>query len=318
MTEPSFVQLVTQVLVGASRPLTVAEIKARVEMVRPVRTDNPEATIRGAITSIPLAASLGGRPAHYTWWPRHLADNTFRQPLAASNLEAGSLVVNKEVWLALWPDFYAGSSRSSGQVRLELADGPLLQGRIEHLVEGQAIWGLPATPALSDWYRRQGAAPDDDLIVRVLDVDERRYAVSLARRAERDEAALATRNQALAGTAEQVLRAARLDLPEFYLIPRLIARNVYRHPLPPDPWDQILRADLRFVLGEHDSVSLAEKMVDDWERECAVPPDPYASPRPRGDRRRARSEAARQAWGTYLFDRGMSRRCLGAPGQPAL
>jgi tetratricopeptide (TPR) repeat protein len=313
MTEPSFAQLVTQVLVGASRPLTVAEIKTRVEMVRPVRTDNPEATIRGAITTSPLAASLGGRPARYTWWPRHLADDTFRQPLATSDLEAGTLVLGKEVWLALWPDFYAGSSRSPGQVTLALADGPLLQARIEHLVKGQAVWGLPATPALAGWYRQQGATTDDDLIVRVLDVDEHHYALTLARRADRDEAALAARNQALAETAEQVLRAARQNLPESYLIPRLIARDAYRHSLPPDPWDDVLRADLRFVVGEHDSVSLAEKLVDELEREQVVWPDPYASPCPRGDRRRARSDAARQGWAAYLFDRGMDHLWAGWP-----
>jgi len=37
MTGLSFVQLVTQALMGAGHPLAVAEIKARVEMVRPVR-----------------------------------------------------------------------------------------------------------------------------------------------------------------------------------------------------------------------------------------------------------------------------------------
>ena len=71
MTEPSFVQLVTQALMGADRPLTVAEIKARVEMIRPVRSRDPQTTIRNAINNVPLAASLGGRPAYYTWWPRH-------------------------------------------------------------------------------------------------------------------------------------------------------------------------------------------------------------------------------------------------------
>jgi hypothetical protein len=65
-TEPSFTQLVTQVLMMANRPLTLTEIIARVEMIRPVRTRNPQATIRGAISSIRQATTLGGRPARYT------------------------------------------------------------------------------------------------------------------------------------------------------------------------------------------------------------------------------------------------------------
>ena len=338
-TEPSFAQLVTQALVGAGRPLTIAEIKSRVEMVRPVHTRDPRATIRGAINNVPLAVSLGGRPARYTWWPRHLAGNVFRQPLAASNLEAGTLAMNEEVWYALWPDFFAGSARSQGEVTLVLSpfplaggrtgacpercpepvegrsrrDGcPVLETRIQHLVTGQAVWGLPPTPALADWYRQQQATPDDALIVQVLDADAHRYAVALARRADRDEAAIAARNQTLADAAEKVLRAARMSLPDFWLIPRLIAHDAYRHPLPPDPWADVLRADLRFVVGERD-VNLAEKVVNHLERGRAVPPDPWASPRPRGDRpstgsghrRKVRSDEVRRAWGAYLFDRGM-------------
>jgi tetratricopeptide (TPR) repeat protein len=304
MTEPSFVQLVTQALMGADRPLTVAEIKARVEMIRPVRTRDPQTTIRNAINNVPLAASLGGRPAHYTWWPRHLANNAFRQPLAASDLEAGTLVLNREVRSALWPDFFAGPSRSPGEVTLVLADGPVLQARIEHLVAGQPIWGLSPTPVLADWYRQQGATPEDALIVQVLDVEARRYAVSLARRAERDESAIAARDQALADAAEKVLRAARLSLPDFYLIPRLIAHDAYGHPLPPDPWEDVLRADLRFVVERRNAI-LTERVVNDLEREQAVPSDPWASPRPKGNRRKARTDEVRQAWGAYLFDRGM-------------
>jgi len=288
MTEPSFVQLVTQALMGADRPRTVAEIKARVEMIRPVRTRDPQATIRSAINNVPLAVSLGGRPARYTWWPRHLADNAFRQPLAASDLEAGTLALNREVWLALWPDFYAGSSRSPGEVTLvmspfplvggragacpersrrdggHLTDGPVLQGRIEHLVAGQPVWGLPSIPALADWYRQQEATPDDALIVQVLDVDARRYAVALARRAERDEDAIAARNQALADAAEKVLRTARLSLPDFYLIPRLIAHDAYRHRLPPDPWEDVLRADLRFVVERRDGPGVPIFSTEGW------------------------------------------------------
>jgi tetratricopeptide (TPR) repeat protein len=303
-TEPSFVQLVTQALVGAGRPLTIVEIKSRVEMVRPVHTRDPRATVRGAINNVPLAVSLGGRPAHYTWWPRHLTDDTFRQPLAASDLEAGTLALNEEVWWATWPDFFAGSSRGQGKVTLILADGPVLQSRIQPLMTGKAVWGLPPTLALAGWYRRLGATPDDGLSVRVLDADARRYAVALVRRADRDETAITARNQALADAAEKVLRAARLSLPDFWLIPRLIAHNAYRHPLPPDPWADVLRADLRFVMGDRD-VNLAEKVVNRMEQQRAAWPDLWASPRPRGNRHTARTDEARRVWGDYLFDLGM-------------
>jgi tetratricopeptide (TPR) repeat protein len=297
-------------------------------MIRPVNTRNPQATIRGAINSTPLAVSLGGRPARYTWWPRHLVGSTFRQPLAGSDLASGTLVLGRVAWLVFWPDFYGGPSRVQGGVTLVLAAGPVLQTRIEHLVADEAVWGVSSTPALAEWYRQQQAASEDDLIVRVLDVETRRYAISLARRADRDKAAIAARNRALADAAEAVLRAGRMDMPSSYLVPRLIARGAYRDPLPPDPWEQVLRSDLRFVVRQR-GVDLTEKIVSYLERGQGVPPAFDTAPRPRGDRRKlypelalsegersaegARSDEAREAWGGYLFDRGMDHLWAGWP-----
>jgi tetratricopeptide (TPR) repeat protein len=304
--EPSFTQLVTQVLMMADRPLTLAEIIARVEMIRPVDTRDPQATIRGAINSIRQATTLGGRPARYTWWPRHLAKSVFRLPLAGSDLEQGTLVLNRDAWLVFWTDFY-DSSRSRGEMTVDLDGGPVLQTHIQHLVPMQPVWGLPPTPALADWYRRQGATSEDDVVVQVMDVEAHRYTFSLARRAERDEEAIAVRNRSLADMAEQVLRAGRVNMPESYLVPRLFAHGTYHDPLPPDPWEKVLRTDLRFIVGEY-SIDLAEKVVDSLEREMEVLPDIDSAPRPRGNRHKARSDEARQAWGEYLFDRGMDHR----------
>ena len=146
----------------------------------------------------------------------------------------------------------------------------------------------------------------------MLDVDTRRYAVSLLPQAARDEAAIGARNQALADAVEAVLRAGHPDMPDFYLVPRLIARDAYHHPLPPDPWPEVLRADLRFVGGKG-AVTLAERLVNDLERDYPGPPDPHAFPRPPGDRPQAGSDRARQAWGAYLFDRGMDHLWAGLP-----
>ena len=182
-----------------------------------------------------------------------------------------------------------------------------------HLVEGQAVWGLAQVPLLSTWCRQRGATPEDDLVFSVLDVEVRRYAVDLVRRSERDEperaAAIATRNCALADAAESVVRPARNGVAHFDLIPRLIGHDAYRDPLPPDPWADVLRADLRFVLeGLH--VFLAEKLVDEAESEVDVPPDVSGPRRPDGKRREARSAEARLKWGDYLF--GMGLECLWA------
>ncbi|HUW08889.1 MAG TPA: hypothetical protein VM537_04125 [Anaerolineae bacterium] len=314
-TQSSYSRLISQTVVEANRPLTLAEIRQEVERVRSIDTANPSATVRNAIRSDGSIASLGGRPASYVWWPRHLVDNSFRLPLSSSDIERGTLALNKEAWAALWPDFLSRSDHREGDVTLDLAGGVMLSARIQHLVPRQAVWGLPATPALADWYRQQGAMPEDELVIRVLDVDSRRYAVALCRQSERDEEAILTRNRALADIAEGIVRAGRPDIAYFDLIPRLIARDGYRDSLPPDPWVTVLRADLRFVVSKH-SAWLSQRLVDSCEREIEIPPGPWKDDLPQGDRRKLYAELGpgeemdgeRRAWGDHLFDRGMDHK----------
>ena len=316
--QPSYTKRVIRILQEAAAPLTVDEILARMGATRPVRTRNPASTVLNAMTNERRIATLGGRPAHYTWWPHHLADSAFRQPLRASDREAGTLVLTQEVRLALWPDFFSGPERSEGQVTLHLEGGSTLETSVSHLMAGQAVWGFSGEPALTGWLEDLEVVPGNDLIVHVLDVDAQRYALSLDRRAEPES--IRARNRTLADAAEVIVRAGRGDMPGFDLIPRLIAHDVYRHPLPPDPWVEVLRADLRFVIGPYQSVSLASKVVARSEKEMDVPPDPHARPRPPGRSPWGAKGAAgyteerRRAWAVYLFDRGMDHLWVGWPG----
>ena len=311
--ELSFTQAVADVLRTADRALTLAEILAGARLLRPVDTAKPETTIRNALGSLPLAISLGGRPARYVWWPHSLAGNCFRQPLTGMDPASGEVILSEEVWLAFWPTFFADTLARPHEVTLVVDDGVTIPAQIDHLRPGQRAWGFQPNPLLADWFRQQGATAGDALIVRVLDVTERRYAVDLARPDGRDEAAMAVRNQALADAAAEVLREARDELPDYRLIPRLVVRGDYRDPLPPDPLEDILRADWRFFGGPYD-IRLAERTVDRLERNIEVAPDPHAASRPKGDYRlvlQSGDDAQRQAWGEYLFDRGMDHRWVG-------
>ena len=63
------------------------------------------------------------------------------------------------------------------------------------------------------------------------------------------------------------------------------------------------------------AASLAEKIVNQLEREQVVGLDPHAFPRPQGDRRKVYSDSERHAWAVYLFDRGMDHLWVGWPLQ---
>ncbi|PKO23173.1 MAG: hypothetical protein CVU38_05295 [Chloroflexi bacterium HGW-Chloroflexi-1] len=306
----SITQCVARVLEEADRPCTLTEILARVAMLRPVDTVKPQATIRGVLSSLPLAVSLGGRPAHYVWWPHALANNVFRQPLDGLDLSSGQLPLCEEVWLALWPTCFVDRTPRPHEVTLVLPGDLSLQAQIDSMPPRSGSWGILPNPALVTWFQDRGVATGDALRVRVLDVPARRYAVELIRAQARDEPVIAARNRVLADAIAEVLRASRDDLPDFYLIPRLVARGAYRDPLPPDPLDVVLAGDLGFIVGKY-SIRLAEKMVDQLERETSAMPVFEGFPRPSGNRRQAHTEDERRAWAAYLFDRGMDYRRAG-------
>jgi tetratricopeptide (TPR) repeat protein len=311
--ELSITQAVAQVLRSADQALTLAELLARARLLRPVDTAKPEATIRVALGSLPLVVSLGGRPARYVWWPHSLAGNCFRQPLADWDPTSGQVMLCEEVRLALWPTFFANPRERPYELMLVAADEVELPVQVDFIEPGPRTWGLLPNPILADWLHRQGAATGDALLIRVLDVAERRYGVELAYPARGDDAAMAARNQALADTAAQVLRDTRDDLPDYVLIPRLIVQGAYCDPLPPDPLEDVLAADGRFFGGPYD-MKLAERTVERLERSMEVRSDPHAAPRPKGDYKLALNsddEAQRRSWGEYLFDRGMDHRWVG-------
>jgi tetratricopeptide (TPR) repeat protein len=309
----SITQAVAEVLRSADRPLTLHEILDRARLLRPVETAKPEATIRVALGSLPLVVSLGGRPARYVWWPHSLTGNCLRQPLTDWEPATGQVILSEEVRLALWPTFFANPRERPYELTLVAAGEVVLPVQIEVIEPGRRAWGWLPNPTLAGWLQRQGAAAGDALLIRVLDVAQRRYGVEIAYAAARDEAGMAVRNQALADAAAQVLRDSRDDLPDYVLIPRLIVQGAYRDSLPPDPLEDVLRADGRFFGGPYD-MQLAEKMVAGLERNMEVRPDPHAAPRPKGDYTLAMTgddENQRRAWGEYLFDRGMDHRWVG-------
>ncbi|MBK6431144.1 hypothetical protein [Candidatus Amarolinea dominans] len=140
----SISQTVAEVLRLAERALTLTEILARVRLLRPVDTAKPEVTIRNTLGSLPLAISLGGRPAHYVWWPHSLAANCFRQPLTDLDLASGQVILHEEDLLAFWPTFFADVLARPHEVTLVAGDGFTIPAQIDHL--RLARLGFPTKP----------------------------------------------------------------------------------------------------------------------------------------------------------------------------
>src|SRR5438874_394374 len=120
--EPSYADLVYDVVQSADRPLTFQEIVDAVGLRRRVPTKNPKATIRGALTNARQVVSDGH--GHYGYLPRMISGSLLRLPLAEKKPANHPIVYTEDVLHGLWPSFFEGEKRQNRQpVGVRLPDG---------------------------------------------------------------------------------------------------------------------------------------------------------------------------------------------------
>jgi hypothetical protein len=244
----SYTALTHQVLREAPEPLPFAEIMARVAAIMPITTKNPKQTIRNAISTSPLILPTGD--GRYGWKPRLLNGARLRLPLDDAALGGSLLTYSEEARDALYPAFFGPQSYSDrSPVVVALPDGTFTQLTLEHV--GAGHWGSRVSSELRAWLARQNAQVGDDLLLEVLDGDARHYGLSLQRRTERDEGAIAERNEQATKQALELAFALNRERMLFEVVSQLLARGFYHHPLPPDPLHTLLAlSDYGLVLGD--------------------------------------------------------------------
>lgn len=104
------------------------------------------------------------------------------------------------------------------------------------------------------------AAIGDHLLIRVIDSAERWYALTFEGRSERDEAAIAERNQAIIALGQNSMRRP-YGAMEHDITTRAMATGLYRHPVPPDPFGE-LWPEIRRVLYDEPDDSYPEPAAD--------------------------------------------------------
>jgi len=264
VTARSTTDLVLRVLREAHRPLTVEEILAGVQKLAPVHSANPKNTMRKAISQMFLVQpTADGR---YGYLPYLLQDNRFRHPIERGALQRDYLVLEPEIVTALWPATFEIAKRRDDSPAFLILEGreEAEALRVYRQVEG---WGMQATPEFWNWLEGLNAHTGDELIFTVVDAEERRYAVHLARKSERDEHRIAERNLMIGDQMEALLKAAHDAVILSNLAARLIGMGSYRDPVPPDPLATIIAHDSRFVDAGLDMVALADR----W---AGYPPEP--------------------------------------------
>ncbi len=256
VTARSTTDLVLRVLRQAREPLSVDEILAGVQELAPVHSANPKNTMRKAISQMFLVQpTADGR---YAYLPYLLAENHFRHPIDRDELMRQYFLLGPELVTALWPSTFEIAKRQDNSPALLELEGhqPAQAVQVYREVEG---WGMQADPEFWSWLEAQNPHSGDELLFTVLSADERRYAVSFARRGERDEGRIAERNAEIANLVEGLLKAARDAVILSNVAVRLIGLGAYRESVAPDPLNTLLDQDPRFVDAGLDMVALSDR-----------------------------------------------------------
>lgn len=244
MTEkkPSYSDLVVQVIREAAEPLPFAEIMERVNALFPITTRNPKSTIRNAVSQNQLVVSTGD--GLYGWKYRVINGAMIRLPLSEAGLAQRRVIYSDELRDALWPAFFAGQKYADrAPVHLDLPGGKTIEWSLEFF--GDAIWGTGGSPEFWDWLGTAGARPSDELIFHVVDGEARRYALEFHPRSERDERAIAARNQQILQAVARYNRNSQGFRAIWEISSHLLCTGQYRHPFPPDPLEILLKDQLR-------------------------------------------------------------------------
>ncbi|MDO8670356.1 MAG: hypothetical protein Q7O66_02865 [Dehalococcoidia bacterium] len=264
LEQPSYTDLVFEILRSAERPLTFQEIFDGVNGRKPAATSNPKATIRGALTQARQLVSTGD--GRYGYLPHLVTGSLLRVPFTEKKPANHPLVYPEEARIALWPAFFDASKRTDRRpARIRLSDGVEVELTLEYL--GPRLWASPMPDGLHRFLAENHANEGTSLLIRVIDGETGRYEASLESGLKRDTAAVSGRNQELAGVFYHLLRKHReREAPIWDLALAALARGFYRAVVPPDPLETVLKADPRFQDAGFHSWILSENVTPEEMR----------------------------------------------------
>ena len=308
--QPSYAQLTRDVVQASPEPLPVDEIIKRVNALRSIISKNPESTIRGALgDSVMLVNTGDGR---YGWKTHVINGSILRYTLRESDILMEVLQWSDELFDALCPTFFAKLQyRDLSPAIVTLPNGNETEFTFEQLYD--QVRGTHATPPFWEWLETQKANAGDHLLIQIEDADAHRYSVSFQARRDRDEEVIAERNQFFVEKIEKLLQRPR-SAQYWDITAYVLARGYYQHPVPPDPLQEIYRADVwRISIAEQLQTPDSEESPDPlmsalFERPAQVydPENPPDLPReydPNYGRRRPRpsQKAQQDGFTSYTF-----------------
>lgn len=232
---PSYAALTHQVVQQSAEPISVAEIITQVNALHPITTKNPKQTIRNAVTQSHVIVSTGD--GRYGWKPRLIDGSVIRHTLSEAELVGKVLHWDIDLKDALWPTLGAQKQYADASpAKVALPNEVVVEMNLKHY--GHGLWGSPAHFSFWLWLQSTPARSGDHLIFRVLNGEERRYALTFEARADRNETAINERNLALIALGQKMMQRpyAAMDSD---ITTHALATGFYRDDIPPDPFGEL-------------------------------------------------------------------------------
>ena len=280
--EPTYTDLVHEVLRESSEPLPFASILERVGLRRETATRNPKATVRNALSQSHLLISLGD--GRYGYVPRLVSGSLLRVVFSEKRPADHPLAFTDELLHALWPDFFEPEKRKlNRQVVIRLPSGAEAALALKFISAG--AWGSPMHDALRSYLVESRAAAGDSLLVRIVDGERGACEGWFESRLKRDQAAVSRRNAEVAEAARTFLTRKSYDgVPIWEIATALLVGGLYRSELAPDTLERVLASDPRFVSAGFRIWTLAERVTPDdlslFERRKEMEAEPLSLRRP--------------------------------------
>ena len=256
----SYTDLVHTIVRDAEESLTLDDITAKLVEAQPDSPPkNPRNTVRTAIRSSNLIKAAGKN--RFAWLPKRVQGARIRHTLTAVEYEKRALIWDYDALVALWPAADEPERRRDRDaLTVEIEAGFEFSITLEDHEEDWA--SLPEAPFWA-WLTEHKAEAGDDLILTVVDTDQRRLGLRLEPRAQRNISLIEERNKQLKKRIENFLTTQRDGVADpKEIAAELLSSHSYHDSIPPQSISNLLNEEIlnRYGYGvELDSLK-AEKV----------------------------------------------------------
>lgn len=261
--------LIQELLQNSVRALSIDEIIQELKITHSL--NKTKAQIRSALNYYNCKNILHVGREIYDLLPRIINSSYYRHTLTEQEITKGVLSCDYEMHFIFDPYWKEASRKLK-----------FLQD--EDTITESGIWfcGPMALPrrqiiGFSKWFRNQTLVPDDDLIIKIIDIAAGLYEIIPQKKESRDETLIGKKNNEIADLAEKIIDRVNTKgaWPED-ITKRIMSMYSYKDECPPDQITRIAEKDKRFFMfteknmkqlqAHYKEIYLADKVIPRKDR----------------------------------------------------